>query len=83
MTGVVCLVGGDFKKLIIGIIVLFLVQTLDGNLINPKLLSNSIQIHPLIVVVSLIVGSAVGGFLGMLLAVPCGALVKIMFNRVI
>lgn len=83
MTGIVCLVLGDWKKLLIAVIVLLIVQTIDGNLINPKLLSDSIKIHPLIVVISLIVGSAIGGFLGMLLAVPCGALVKIIFNRVI
>ncbi|MDD6208663.1 MAG: AI-2E family transporter [Clostridiales bacterium] len=79
LTAIVCLLNGDIKKLVIGIIVLFVIQTIDGNLIGPKLLSQSIDIHPLLVIVSLIFGSAVGGFLGMLLAVPVGAFLKVRF----
>ncbi|MDD7048232.1 MAG: AI-2E family transporter [Lachnospiraceae bacterium] len=71
------------RKLIIALIVLFIIQTIDGNVINPKFLSNAIKIHPLLVIASLIIGSAIGGFLGMLLAVPCGALAKIYFEKLI
>ena len=56
---------------------------IDGNLIGPKLLSKSISVHPLLVIVSLIFGSAIGGFLGMLLAVPVGALIMLLFVRFI
>lgn len=79
----VCLVNGEYTTLLIAVIVLFIIQTLDGNVINPKLLSQAIEVHPLLVVISLIVGGQVGGLLGMLLAVPCGALVKIWFERAI
>lgn len=82
-TILVCLINGDYKKIIIAVIVLFIVQTLDGNFINPKLLSSNIHIHPLLVIMSLIVGSAVGGVMGMLLAVPVGALVKILFDKAV
>lgn len=78
-TIVACLVNGQYKQLLIALIVLFIIQTIDGNIIGPKLLSNSINIHPLLVVVSLIFGSAIGGFLGMLLAVPVGAFLKLLF----
>ena len=30
-----CLIDGDIKKLIIGVIVIFIVQTIDGNVVNP------------------------------------------------
>jgi Predicted permease len=82
-TTIACLVNGDFKKLIIALIALFIIQALDGNFIGPKLLSNAIQIHPLIVMVSIIIGGAIGGFLGMLLAVPVGAYIKMVFVRFI
>jgi predicted PurR-regulated permease PerM len=68
------------KRLLISILALAVIQFLDGNLIGPKLLSRSIKIHPLIII-SLIFGSAIGGFLGMLLAVPVGAYVKLIFVR--
>ncbi|MBH1941699.1 AI-2E family transporter [Mobilitalea sibirica] len=82
-TTIVCLINGDIKTLLISLIALAVIQFIDGNLIGPKLLSKSIEIHPLIVIISLIFGSALGGFLGMLLAVPVGAYIKLVFARFI
>jgi predicted PurR-regulated permease PerM len=82
-TIIICLINGDIKTLIISVIALFVIQAVDGNFIGPKLLSQSIQIHPLIIIVSLIFGSALGGFMGMLLAVPVGAYLKLVFVRFI
>lgn len=82
-TIVVCLMNGQYKELIIALITLFIIQAIDGNIIAPKLLSKSIQIHPVLVIISLIFGSAIGGLLGMLLAVPVGALCKLLFVRYI
>lgn len=80
---VVCLINGQFMKMLVAIIVLCIIQAIDGNFIGPKLLSESIEVHPLLVIISLIFGSAIGGFLGMLLAVPVGALIKLLFVRYI
>ena len=82
-TTLVCLITGDTKILFISILALAVIQFIDGNLIGPKLLSRSIKIHPLIIIISLIFGSAIGGFLGMLLAVPVGAYIKLVFVRYI
>lgn len=82
-TILVCLMTGDYKKLLVSLVALLIVQVIDANIIQPKLLSNSIDIHPLIVIISLIFGSAVGGLMGMFLAVPVGALVKLRFVRFI
>lgn len=82
-TTLVCLINGDLRTWIASMIALFLIQAIDGNLIGPKLLSRSIKIHPLIIIVSIIFGSALGGFLGMLLAVPVGAYLKLVFVRFI
>lgn len=82
-TGVVCLLNGQYKQLVIAIVLLFIIQTIDGNYIGPRLLSQSINIHPLIVIISLFFGSAIGGLLGMLLAVPVGAFIKVLFVKFI
>lgn len=82
-TIVVCLINGEISTMVIALIALLIIQFVDGNFIGPKLLSHSIQIHPLIVIISLIFGSAVGGFMGMLLAVPVGAYIKMVFVRYI
>jgi predicted PurR-regulated permease PerM len=82
-TAIVCLINGQYRELLIAVIALFIVQTLDGNVIQPKFLSQSIQIHPVLVIISLIFGNAIGGLFGMLLAVPVGALIKLLFVRYI
>ena len=70
-----CVVDGDFKKMLIGLIVVLVIQGLDGNFINPKLLSNSISVNPILVIIALLIG--------MLVAVPVAALVKKEFDRFI
>ncbi|WP_175562136.1 AI-2E family transporter [Anaerocolumna xylanovorans] len=80
-TAISCLVYGEYEKLVISIIALVIVQALDANIIAPKLLSQSIKIHPVLVIISLIFGSAIGGLFGMLFAVPVGALIKLLFSR--
>ena len=67
----------------IALIALFIIQVIDGNIIGPKLLSKSIEIHPVLVIIFIIFGSAVGGFLGMLLAVPVGSFIKVLFVKFI
>lgn len=80
-TIIVTLVSGDFKTMIIAYIALFVVQTIDGNIINPKLLGNNVDVHPMLVVISLIIGQAAFGLLGMLFAVPVAALCKVLFEK--
>ena len=60
---------------------LWIVQSIDGNIINPKLLGSNVHIHPMYVIIALIIGSGLGGLLGMLFAVPIAALIKLQFDR--
>jgi putative heme transporter len=57
--------------LVLGLIVL--VQQIEGNLLEPIIMSNAIAIHPLVVILSLTVGSVLLGVLGAFLAVPTAA----------
>lgn len=81
-TIVICLINGDYLRLVIGVVIVFVVQTIDGNIVNPKLLSSNIEVHPMLVIIALIIGSA-GGIVGMLAAVPVAALLKIQFERLV
>lgn len=82
-TIVVGLISGNLERTVIAIITLFVIQTIDGNVINPKFLSSSINIHPMLVLIAIIFGNKIGGLLGMVLAVPVAALVKIWFERLL
>lgn len=80
-TVVVCLPTAAFGKMIIGLVIIAVIMFVDGNIINPKLLSDNVDVHPLLVVAALIAGGAVGGIAGMLIAVPSAALIKMQFDR--
>lgn len=81
LTTLVCLVYGDFTKLLPALIALFVIQTIDGNVINPRLLSQNIDVHPLVVIIALIIGGSLGGFLGIFLAAPVASLIKLELDK--
>lgn len=81
VTVLVCLPAGEFQKMILGLVLIAVVMFVDANVINPKLLSDNVEVHPLLVVAALIAGGAVGGIAGMLIAVPSAALIKMQFDR--
>ena len=80
---VCCLITGEFWKMLLAIVIMAVIMFIDGNIINPKLLSQNVEVHPLLVIAALIAGGAIGGFLGMLVAVPVAALVKMYFDKLI
>jgi predicted PurR-regulated permease PerM len=57
------------------------VQIMDGMLITPRIVGRSVGLAPLEVLVSLMAAGSLFGFLGVFLAVPLGAVVKILVSR--
>ena len=80
---IVCLAEASVTHLIIGGIILAAVMFVDANIINPRMLSNNVEVHPILVTVSLIAGGKIGGVVGMLVAVPVAALLKLQFEKFI
>ena len=70
------LVGG-----VLAMLALFIVQQLDSNYIYPKIVGDSIGLHPLFVLISLTVLGHFGGILGMLLAVPIAGIVQVLIKK--
>ena len=56
-------------------IFILVLQQIDGNIIGPHILGDSVGISPLWIMFSIIVGSGLFGFMGMLLSVPAFALI--------
>lgn len=64
------------------LIVFIAVQQFDGFFIQPKIVGESVGLHPLTVIFSVLCWSLlIGGILGALLAVPLTASIKVMFRR--
>jgi len=54
------------------------VQLLEGTLLTPKIVGDSVGLHPVIVMLSLVIGANLFGFLGILLAVPVAAALQVL-----
>ncbi len=76
-----CIPDMAWGTMVAGFAVMAVVMFVDANVINPKLLSDNVEVHPILVVAALIAGGAVGGLAGMLVAVPSAAFIKIQVDR--
>ena len=60
------------------VIVVTILQQIDANIINPKIIGTSLKISPLLVIFAVTVGGAYFGVWGMFLAVPIIAVLKLV-----
>ncbi len=73
---------GDWLHPVLVTIVFLLVQNLEAIFIAPRIVGNSVGLHPMTVIVSIFVwGLLIGGVIGPILAVPLTATVKVLLAR--
>lgn len=71
--------GGIGQAIWLAIIVIIL-QQIDANIINPKIIGDKLKISPILVIFSVTFAGAYFGVLGMFLAVPIVAMAKLILN---
>lgn len=62
------------------LIYILILQQIDGNFIGPKVMGNYIGLDPIWIILSITIGGGFLGMLGILLAIPTGAIVKIILT---
>ncbi|NMP22484.1 AI-2E family transporter [Sulfobacillus harzensis] len=60
---------------VIGFVV---IHQLEGTVISPKVVGESVGLHPLVVIFAIFAGGAIGGFAGLLIGVPAAAVLKVV-----
>ncbi|MBP5406205.1 AI-2E family transporter [bacterium] len=70
---------GMFKVLIIFVII----QVCDTIFITPNIVGKKVNVNPVFVIIALFAGAEIGGFLGVLTAVPLFAMLKIVLDEVL
>ena len=74
----VCLLtflSGGFTKLILAFVLITILQWIDGNIINPKIIGNAIGIKPLYVIFGVTLFGGLFGIVGMLIGPPLMAII--------
>ena len=79
---VIALVSLGFTQALLVLGLVILVQQLEGNVLSPWLQAKAMNLHPVIVLVSVIVGSALFGLIGGFLAVPTAAMIAVAYRYV-
>lgn len=69
--------GPDFWSLFVAYLV---VQGLDSNLLVPLLFSEAVNLHPLVIILSVVIFGGLWGFWGVFFAIPLATLVKAVMN---
>lgn len=64
------------KMIIFVVLIVFTLQFLEGNLLSPLIMGKSLQMHPIMIMFSILIGGEVGGVIGLIIAVPTVAIIK-------
>lgn len=62
-------------------VIYIVLQFVEGSVLLPLVMRNTVGISPLLVLLSLLIGGAIGGLVGAFLAVPVAASLEIMLSR--
>lgn len=58
----------------------FILRQVEDLIVIPNVVGKFIHVHPVVVIFALFIGARVGGILGIFLALPCSAVLKVLFN---
>ena len=77
---IITLITGGFGKALTMAIVVIILQQIDANIINPKIIGSSLKTSPLLVLFSISIGGAYFGIIGMFLAVPIAVVIRTILS---
>jgi len=76
---VIIALGTSWQLAVMVIAVLAVIQQIDSVLISPRIMSQQVNLHPSVVIFAILLGEALLGFIGMLIAIPIAAMGKAIF----
>ncbi|MCM3693098.1 AI-2E family transporter [Neobacillus niacini] len=63
------------------LIVMIVVQQIEGHIISPQVMGKKLEIHPLTIISLLLAAGRIGGVLGLIIAVPMYAVIKVIAHH--
>ncbi|EKN64911.1 AI-2E family transporter [Schinkia azotoformans] len=71
----------SIKMVIIVAIIIGILQFLEGNILSPLIVGKSLRMHPVVIILALLAGEEIGGVIGLILAVPVLAILRVMVTH--
>ncbi|WP_458412402.1 AI-2E family transporter [Schinkia sp. CFF1] len=71
----------SMKMVIIVAIIIFCLQFIEGNILSPFIVGKSLHMHPVVIILALLVGEEIAGILGLILAVPILAILRVVVTH--
>ncbi len=78
LAAAVALLDGDVLTAVWAVLIFVAIQQVDNHVITPVVQRSRVNLSPLVIVLALIVGASVAGLLGVLIAVPATAAIRII-----
>jgi len=78
LAALVALLDGSVTKALIAVVIFTLIQQMDNHIITPLVQRARVQLSPMVIVLALIIGGSLAGLLGVLVAVPLTAAIRIV-----
>jgi len=78
---IVALTTGDVATVIWAVVVAVIVQQIDNNFVSPTVLQATVRLHPTVTLLVLVLGGALAGIWGVIIAVPLTASLKILVGH--
>ena len=72
----------SWKLVIVVLVTTLIVQTLENSFLSPYVMGKSVQIHPVLIILTLIIGAEIGGIIGMIIAVPLITIVRAIIVQI-
>jgi predicted PurR-regulated permease PerM len=72
----------SLKMVLLVAVTNLVVQILEGNVISPQVVGRKLQMHPLLIIFALLVGGELAGVVGLILAVPVFAVIKVIAHHI-
>ena len=77
----VAITTADVPTAIWAVVVAVIVQQIDNNFVSPSVLRATVRLHPTVTLLSLVLGGALAGVWGVIIAVPLVASIKILLGH--
>lgn len=74
---------GSFDTALPIVLAFAAIQAVDNAVVQPLVVARTVRLHPLLVVLALLVGAQLFGFLGLLLAVPAASVAKVLMEEAV